>query len=155
METKREFPERPIVGVGAVVIKDEQIVLIKRSKAPRKGEWSLPGGGVELAETTIDAVRREIKEETGLEVDLAGVIDVVDFIERDETGAVSFHYVLIDYLAYYRAGTLAAGSDADDTCLLSFDDALALPLWDETKRIIRAARDIVSQGKTVKAAVTA
>ncbi len=155
METKREFPERPVVGVGAVVVKDGQIVLIKRGKAPRMGEWSLPGGGVGLAETTKDAVLREIREETGLEVELAGVIDVVDFIEHDKTGSVIFHYVLIDYLAYYRAGTLAAGSDADDACLLSFDDALALPLWDETKRIIRAAKDMASQDKTKKAAVKA
>ncbi len=151
METSREFPERPIVGVGAVVIKDEQIVLIKRGKAPRKDEWSLPGGGVELGETTSSAVRREIREETGLEVELAGVIDTVDFIERDGTDAVNFHYILIDYLAYFRAGTLTAGSDADDARFFSFDDALALPLWDETKRIIRAAKDLASQSKTKKA----
>jgi len=152
METKREFPERPVVGVGAVVVKDDQLVLIKRGKAPRKGEWSLPGGGVELTETTRDAVLREIREETGLEVTLAGVIDVVDFIEHDETGAVIFHYVLIDYLAHYCTGSLLAGSDADDACFLSFDDALALPLWDETKRIIRAAKGMTSQGKPKKAA---
>ena len=151
MESKREFPERPIVGVGAVVVKGDQIVLIKRGKDPRKGEWSLPGGGVELAETTSDAVEREIKEETGLEVDLAGVIDVIDYIEHNEDGAVSFHYVLIDYLAYCHSGKLTAGSDADDVCLVSFDDALTLPLWDETKRIIRAAQGVASQGKITKA----
>lgn len=145
METSREFPKQPIVGVGAVIVKNDQIVLIKRGKNPHKGEWSLPGGGVELGETTRGAIAREIKEETGVETDLAGVIDSVDYIERTDTGAVSFHYVLIDYLAYYRAGTLAAGSDADDAGFFSFDEALALPLWDETKRIIRAAQDLAQQ----------
>lgn len=138
----RNYPNRPIVGVGAVIVKDEQIVLIKRSKPPRMGEWSLPGGGVELGETTKGAIEREILEETGLSTNLAGIIDTVDFIEHDKERAVCFHYVLIDFLAYYHSGTLKAGSDAEDARFISFDDALALPLWDETKRIIRAAKDI-------------
>lgn len=146
MPASRTFPKQPIVGVGAVVVKGGQLLLIKRGKAPRKGEWSLPGGGVELGETTSDAIKREIQEETGLKTDLAGIIDTVDYIERTDTGIVSFHYVLIDYLAYYRAGTLTAGSDADDTRFFTFDEALALPLWDETKRIIGAAQTMHRKG---------
>ncbi len=146
MEPSREFPKHPVVGVGAVVIKDCQVLLIKRGKAPRKGEWSLPGGGVELGETTGDAIKREIQEETGLETELAGIVDTVDYIERAETGAISFHYVLIDYLAYYRAGALVAGSDADDARFFTVEAALALPLWEETKRIIRAAQTMDQKG---------
>lgn len=143
----RTYPNRPIVGVGAVIVKGDQIVLIKRGMPPREGEWSLPGGGVEVGETTRHAIKREIHEETGLSTDLGGIIDTVDFIERDKEGAVSFHYVLIDYIAFYRSGTLQAGSDADDVRFISFEDALALPLWDETKRIIRAAKDIAEAVK--------
>ena len=146
MSASRTFPDRPIVGVGAVVFKGEQVMLIRRGKAPRKGQWSLPGGGVELGETTSDAIRREIQEETGLDVELAGIIDSVDYIERTDTGAVSFHYVLIDYLAYWRAGALAAGSDADDARFFTVETALALPLWEETKRIIRAAQTMARKG---------
>lgn len=142
MANNRIHPISPIVGVGAVIVKGDEIVLIKRGKAPRKGEWSLPGGGVELGEKTSAAIEREILEETGLTTKLAGLIDAIDFIERDNTGAVSFHYVLIDYLAIYQNGALVAGSDADEARFISFEDALALPLWDETKRIIRAAQDM-------------
>jgi len=143
MTNNRFNPISPVVGVGAVIVKEGQIVLIKRGKAPRKGEWSLPGGGVELGEKTSEAIEREILEETGLTTKLKGLIDAVDFIECNDSGAVSFHYVLIDYLAIYQSGKLVAGSDADEARFISFDDALALPLWDETKRIIRAAQDMV------------
>lgn len=136
----RTFPNQAIAGVGAVVVKDGQVLLVKRGKAPRKGEWSLPGGRVELGETTRDAIRREIQEETGLKTEVEGIIDTVDYIERTETGRVNFHYVLIDYLAYVHTGKLKAGSDAEDARFFTFDEALALPLWDETKRIIRAAQ---------------
>ena len=143
MTNNRFNPISPVVGVGAVIVKEGQIVLIKRGKAPRKGEWSLPGGGVELGEKTSEAIEREILEETGLTTKLKGLIDAVDFIERNDSGAVSFHYVLIDYLAIYQSGKLVAGSDADEARFISFGDALALPLWDETKRIIRAAQDMI------------
>lgn len=145
MSTKRLNPDYPVVGVGAVIVKGDQIVLIRRGKAPRKGEWSLPGGGVKLGETTIDATAREIREETGLTTHIQSVVDTVDYIERNERGSVAFHYVLIDYLALYRTGTLKAASDADAAQWISFDAALTLPLWDETKRIIRAARDMAQE----------
>lgn len=145
MPVNRLNPEHPIVGVGAVIVKDNEIVLVKRGKAPRKGEWSLPGGGVELGETTQQAIKREILEETGLKAHIQGVIDTVDYIERDKASTINFHYVLIDYLALYHEGKLAAASDADQAQWISFERALALPLWDETKRIIRAARDMAQK----------
>lgn len=140
MPDTRETPSRPVVGVGAVIVRDNQVVLIRRGKPPKAGEWSLPGGGIELGETTEQAILREVLEETGLQVDLGPLVDTVDYIETG-AGGIKYHYVLIDYLAHYRAGTLVSGSDAADARFFSFDDALGMPLWSETKRIIRAARD--------------
>jgi ADP-ribose pyrophosphatase YjhB (NUDIX family) len=115
----REYPERPIVGVGAVIVDDEgKVVLIRRRYEPLKGEWSLPGGGVEVGETLAEAVAREIREETGLDVEVGPVIEVFDRITRDEGERVRYHYVLIDYLCRPVGGTLRAGSDVDDAVLV-------------------------------------
>lgn len=142
MQNNRENPSHPIVGVGAVVIKENKILLIKRSKSPRKGEWSLPGGAIELGETVADAVIREIKEETGILVTCYEVIDIIDFIEQAPIGKTKFHYVLIDYLAYYKKGRLKAGSDADEARFFTPEDAVDAVSWGETKRIIRKACDM-------------
>lgn len=139
MQNNRENPNRPVVGVGAVVIKENKILLIKRGKPPRKGDWSLPGGAIELGETTVEAVKREIKEETGLSITLDNVIDIVDFVEHSSENQIKFHYVLIDYLAFYKEGTLKAGSDADSAEFFSIEDAVEMVNWSETKRIIRKA----------------
>lgn len=146
MTDLRETPNRPVVGVGAVIVKGDKIVLIQRRKPPKQGDWSLPGGGVELGETTKQAVTREIREETGLRVTIGSLLDAVDYIETDDKG-VRFHYVLIDYLASYKSGNLKSGSDAADARWFSFGQALALPLWSETKRVIIAAQTIAHQQK--------
>ena len=148
MADHREHPDRPVVGVGAVVIKDEQILLIRRGKPPKAGEWSLPGGGVELGETTETAVLREVKEETGLGVTLGPLIDAVDFIDRTQQG-IRFHYILIDYLAYWTDGEPQAGTDAAEARFFSLEEAFALPLWSETKRIIKTAVQMARQQKEV------
>ena len=96
----REYPPCPRVGVGAVVLHEGRVLLVQRGRPPAFGKWSLPGGLVDLGETTSAAVRREVMEECGIKVRLAGVAGVVDRITRDETGRVRYHYVLIDYLAY-------------------------------------------------------
>ena len=132
------LPTHPTVGAGAVVLKGDEVLLIRRGKAPRKGEWSLPGGGVELGETTEDATVREVKEETGLDVELGPLLDVINYIDKSETG-VRHHYVLVDYLAYWRGGEPVGASDAMEARFFTAEDALALPLWSETKRIIRMA----------------
>lgn len=131
-------PTHPIVGAGAVVLKGDEVLLIRRGKAPRKGEWSLPGGGVELGETTEDATVREVKEETGLDVELGPLLDVINYIDKSE-GGVRHHYVLVDYLAYWQGGEPVGDSDAMEARFFTAEDALALPLWSETKRIIRLA----------------
>jgi len=141
MTKARNNPTRPVVAVGAVVFKDDKILLIRRGKAPKAGEWSLPGGAQELCETVKEAVLREVKEETGLTVALTGLLDVVDFIEAEEENMPSFHYTLIDYGAEYVAGTLKADSDAADARFFLLEEALALPLWSETKRIIELAAE--------------
>ena len=110
---KREYPERPIVGVGAVIVVDGRIVLIRRKYEPLAGHWSLPGGSVELGETLETAVAREMLEETGLEVEVGPVIEVFDRIMRDDADRVQFHFVLVDYLCWPLSGEPVAGSDVD------------------------------------------
>ena len=118
MTDSRRYPERPIVGVGAVIVQDGKVVLIRRRYEPLQGQWSLPGGGVEVGETLEAAVAREMLEETGLEVEVGPVIEVFDRITRDDDQRVRYHYVLIDYLCWPMAGTLCAGSDVDAAVLV-------------------------------------
>lgn len=96
----REYPSRPIVGVGVLVKRADRVLLVRRRFDPGRGKWSIPGGLVELGETVRDAALREVYEETGLNVRLDRLLGVVDYIERDEDGRVRFHYVLVDFLAY-------------------------------------------------------
>lgn len=110
----REYPQAPIVGVGAVVIDGDHVLLIRRGQEPMKGQWSLPGGALEVGETLLDGVRREVLEETGLEVEPVALIEVLDRIVRDEDGRVQFHYVLVDYLCRVTGGELCCATDAVD-----------------------------------------
>jgi len=100
MAVDREYPSRPIVGVGVLVKRADRVLLVRRRFDPGRGKWSIPGGLVELGETVRDAALREVYEETGLNVRLDRLLGVVDYIERDERGRVRFHYVLVDFLAY-------------------------------------------------------
>lgn len=139
MTDQRENPQAPIVAVGVVVVRGSDVLLIKRAKPPSAGAWSLPGGAVDLSETTRDAGRREVFEETGLDVEPAALLDVIDFIDREDDGTARYHYVLIDYVALHRGGEPVAGSDAADARFFSLEEALAMPLWSETKRILTLA----------------
>lgn len=114
---RREYPDAPIAGVGAVVVRDgpegqKQVLLIRRAQEPLKGEWSLPGGAVELGETLEEAICREVLEETGLVVETVDVVQAFDRISRDTEGRVRYHYVLIDYLCRVVGGSLACATDA-------------------------------------------
>jgi ADP-ribose pyrophosphatase YjhB (NUDIX family) len=131
-----KHPTRPFVGVGAVVFKGNQVLLIQRGKEPRTDEWSLPGGKQELGETTLETMVREVREETGLNATPGPLLGVVDFIDEDGHGLVKYHYTLIDYLADVDTGDPKAGDDAKDARFFTLEDALDLPLWDETKRMI-------------------
>ena len=108
----RSYPNQPVVGVGAVIIKDGKIVLIKRGNEPSKGKWSIPGGHVELGEKLKEAVIRETKEETCLDADSPILIDVVENVEWDEQHKIKYHYVIVDYLVHVKGGNIEATSDA-------------------------------------------
>lgn len=110
---QREFPETPLVGVGAVVVDKGQVLLVRRGQEPLKGNWSLPGGMLELGESIEDGVTREVREETGLNVEPVELIELLDRIHRED-GQVRYHYVIADYLCRIVGGILHAASDADE-----------------------------------------
>jgi ADP-ribose pyrophosphatase YjhB (NUDIX family) len=111
---KREYPERPIIGVGGVIFDGATVLLARRNQDPGKGEWSLPGGAVELGEKVVDALKREIAEEVGLTVAIGGLVRVLDRIIFDEAKRVRFHYVIADYWGRRIAGELRPASDISD-----------------------------------------
>jgi 8-oxo-dGTP diphosphatase len=114
--TSREYPDHPRVGVGAVVLDGDRVLLVRRGRSPAAGKWSIPGGLVDLGETTAEAARREVLEECGIAVRLLGVAGVVDRVIRDDAGRVRYHYVLVDYAARPESGPVRAGSDAAEAC---------------------------------------
>ena len=109
----REYPAHPVVGVGAVVVRDGRALIVKRAHEPRKGEWSLPGGLLELGESLQDAVRREIKEETHLDVTVGPIIETFDRVHRDDAGRIRYHFVIVDFVCWSNSGEPQPGSDAD------------------------------------------
>lgn len=112
---QREYPDRPILSVGAVVVHEGRVLLVRRGREPLKGKWSIPGGMLELGESLAEGAAREVEEETGLKVSAIELIEVVDRIYRDpESGRVRYHYVIADHLCRVVGGTLQASSDADE-----------------------------------------
>ena len=136
----REYPDRPFVGVGVVVWRGDNVLLIQRGKPPRIGAWSLPGGAQELGETVRETAVREVREETGVEIDVTHLIDVVATITRDKDGRVRLQYTLVDFAAEWRLGETVAGSDAMGAQWIHPDDLGPLNLWKETLRIIELSR---------------
>ena len=134
-------PARPVVGVGVVVWRDGKVLLIRRGKSPMRGRWSLPGGRQELGETVRAAAVREVREETGVEIRLGALLDVVDTMRRDESGAVTQQYALVDFDADWTAGEPQAASDAERAEWADPDDLARYGLWSETLRIIALSRD--------------
>ena len=137
----RQYPAAPIMGVGSVVVAPDRrsIVLVRRGHAPLAGEWSLPGGAVELGETLEEAVMREMLEETGLQVEPVRMLKTFDRIHRDSSGRVQYHYVLVDFLCHATGGTLLAGSDALQACWVKVDDLVRYNLSAETLEVVHHA----------------
>jgi 8-oxo-dGTP diphosphatase len=119
---KRLYPKQPIVGIGAVIICDDKILLEKRKYDPGKGKWSIPGGIVELGENVEQTVIREVKEETGLDVEKPNLIDVVSNITRASNGEIKYHFVIIDYFVKLKGGTPKAASDAEELRWVTFNE---------------------------------
>jgi len=118
----REYPAHPVVGVGAVVVRDGRALIVKRAHEPRQGEWSLPGGLLELGESLPDAARREIKEETNLDVTVGPIIETFDRVHRDDAGRIRYHFVIVDFLCWSDSGDATAGSDADGVAWVRADE---------------------------------
>ena len=134
---KRDYPERPIIGVGAVIIRGDRVLLVRRATEPLKGEWSVPGGVLELGEKLRQGVRREVLEEPGLEVEPGDVLDVFDSIFRDEQGRTQYHYVLIAYLCHCIAEDARAGSDVSEVRWVPQDELAAMGLRDSIAQVVR------------------
>jgi ADP-ribose pyrophosphatase YjhB (NUDIX family) len=136
----REYPNNPRVGVGAVVLNGDRVLLVKRGRPPALGKWSLPGGVVHLGETTRDAVVREVAEECGLAITVADVAGVVDRVTRDADGRVKYHYVLVDYLAYSESTRLEPGSDAAEARWVEIERVVELDTTEGLLDMIRRAQ---------------
>jgi len=147
---KREYPDAPILGVGAIIHSGGRIVLIRRDREPAKGRWSFPGGGVELGETVHDAVRREALEETGLQVEAGDLVAIVDRILHDDDDRIQYHYVILDFLARPVAGALRPGDDAGDVRWVSLSELDDLDVTEQAKEI---ARKLLSSGQLTQHAV--
>jgi 8-oxo-dGTP diphosphatase len=142
----RPYPMRPEIGVGVVVWRGDEFLLIRRGKPPRYGQWSIPGGRQELGETTRETAVREIKEETNVEIDLIGLVDVYDAIRVDTNGGVASHFTLIDFTARWVSGDPVAGDDAIGVGWFRLSDLAELKLWKETEHVIRASRRLIDGG---------
>lgn len=141
----REYPDRPWVGIGAVVFRGEDVLLVRSSKGSRRGQWSIPGGAQHVGETIFEAAIREIREEAGIEIAPLEIITAVDSIRRDAAGRTRFHFTLVDVLAEWRAGDLVPGDDADAADWVAAGRFAELKLWSETVRVIEMARAMRSR----------
>lgn len=133
---RREYPERPIAGVGVIVRKGAAVLLIRRGKPPRMGEWGIPGGVVELGETWCDAAQREVREECGIEIRVERIADAVDLIVRDDTARVQYHYALVDFIASYVSGELRAASDVMEARWVALGELHHFPLPAQTRVVL-------------------
>jgi 8-oxo-dGTP diphosphatase len=142
---KRLYPDQPVIGVGAVIVHDNKIILIQRANEPSRGKWTIPGGLVELAESPEVAVVREAQEETCLEASDPTLLDVVSNVDIDEQGKVKYHYVIIDYLVHVKGGTAKAASDAAELRWVPFDEVESYNLTASFRLFFRNNRTKLEQ----------
>jgi 8-oxo-dGTP diphosphatase len=136
---RREYPERPMVGVGGVVIANDRVLLIRRGSAPLKGEWSIPGGMLEIAETIVQGVQREMLEETAIEVKVLDLIEVFERISVEDDGRTKYHFVILDYLCEVMRGEAHAGSDVTDVVWAAEVELTKYSLTPTATRVIQKA----------------
>ena len=139
MSMLRKYPARPIIGVGGIIIRGDEVLLVKRGKEPGLGEWSIPGGAVRTGETLKEAVVREVLEETHLEVEAFTLVKVLERIFREPEGRVSYHYVLVDFLCRYERGELQPDTDAQDARFVPLAELPSYNLVSVTLEVIRRA----------------
>ncbi|SHF92307.1 ADP-ribose pyrophosphatase YjhB, NUDIX family [Desulfacinum infernum DSM 9756] len=140
--SSRKYPDRPMVGVGATVFEDDRVLLVQRGREPSLGKWSLPGGLVKLGESLEEAVRREVEEETGLQVRPVDLVACLDRVLRDEDQRIAYHYVLLDFLCEVVSGTPRAGSDVTACTFVPLNRLSSLDLTRGTKEVVLRAWDL-------------
>jgi 8-oxo-dGTP diphosphatase len=140
--SRREYPDQPVVGVGAVVIKDGKVLLVKRGVPPNKGIWAIPGGSLKLGETLQEGAEREILEETGITIKAGDPFYSFDFFERDGHGRIRFHYVIVDMKGDYISGDVQGADDALDARWISPEELNDLPVSKNTLKILESMRFI-------------
>jgi 8-oxo-dGTP diphosphatase len=143
---KRHYPDQPLLGVGAVIFRGDEVLLVRRGQEPAKDSWSLPGGLVELGETLEAAICRELAEETGITVRLLGITAVLERVFPDAFGRIAYHYVLVDFLGDYRAGELRPGSDITAARFAPLSEVANYDLPSSTADVIRRAWQQRRQG---------
>ena len=136
---KREYPDRPYVGVGVIVFRDKEVLLVQRNKEPNKGQWSIPGGSQLLGETASEAAQRELLEETGVKVDRLFLVDVVDAIIPGVEGKIKYHYTLVDYMGQWQSGESRPGDDAKEVRWVRLNELSSYSLLVKTMKIIQKA----------------
>ena len=142
--TGREYPSRPLVGIGIIVLRPDAVLLVRRGRAPALGAWSLPGGAQELGETAEEAARRELLEETGLKVGPLTLVANVDSIHRDASERVQWHYTILDFAAAWVSGEPKAGADATCAVFAPLAELQDYSLWTEAHRVIGLAKQALS-----------
>lgn len=141
----REYPDYPRVGVGAVVLHKSRVLLVRRGGQPSMGRWTIPGGLVELGETTAEAVCRELQEECGTEIHVIGLAGVFDRVVKDAEGRIRYHYVLVDYVATVATDAVTAGSDAADACWVEIDRLADFDVTDGVIDMVRRAMAVAER----------
>lgn len=138
----RHYPELPILSAGAIIFREDSVLLVQRGHEPAKGLWSIPGGVIKVGETIYEGLTREILEETGIKVSLKELVEIVERIFRDGNGKVTYHYIILDYLAEYSEGFVKHASDADDAKFVPCDQLSSYQLTEGLENIIKKANRI-------------